>query len=398
VAVPDWIWFVFIFAFGCCIGSFLNVVIYRLPRDRSLISPPSSCPACGKNIRFYDNIPLVSWLLLGRKCRYCKAPVSPRYFVIELLTGLVFLGLFVLYFYTDLRASVQPFLGRGWFIYLLHITLLAAFIAASAIDLEYWVIPLSICWLVTAVGFIASAVGSYIIDPALVRAYSLLPSASPNTGALAVGATVGLAISWALLASGLIKRSYESDDPEGRDHVAQKNSEAKSDLSEGPEKSPDLQFNHRLEACREIVFLLPIIIFSVVGLLVCRQVGPIGSGWENFSQHPAIAGLLGSLWGYFVGCGIVWAIRIFGTLAFGKEAMGLGDMHLMGAAGAVIGPVLVVIAFFIAPFFGLAWAGFQMFFKKIRQIPYGPFLSLGIFVVMILHDWILNRIGFLFRC
>ena len=76
--------------------------------------------------------------------------------------------------------------------------------------------------------------------------------------------------------------------------------------------------------------------------------------------------------------------------------MGLGDVHLMGAAGAVIGPIPVVVAFFIAPFFGLAWAGFQMFFKKIRQIPYGPFLSLGIFVVMILHDWILNRIGFLF--
>ncbi len=118
---------------------------------------------------------------------------------------------------------------------------------------------------------------------------------------------------------------------------------------------------------------------------------------NNFpTQHPVIAGFLGSLWGYFVGCGIVWGIRIFGTLAFGKEAMGLGDVHLMGAAGAIIGPLLVVVAFFIAPFFGLAWAGFQMFFKKIRQIPYGPFLSLGIFVVMILHDLILNRIDFIF--
>jgi leader peptidase (prepilin peptidase)/N-methyltransferase len=118
---------------------------------------------------------------------------------------------------------------------------------------------------------------------------------------------------------------------------------------------------------------------------------------NNFpTQHPVIAGFLGSLWGYFVGCAIVWGVRIFGTLAFGKEAMGLGDVHLMGAAGAVIGPLPVVLAFFIAPFFGLAWAGFQMFFKKIRQIPYGPFLSLGIFVVIILHDLILNRIGFYF--
>jgi leader peptidase (prepilin peptidase)/N-methyltransferase len=114
------------------------------------------------------------------------------------------------------------------------------------------------------------------------------------------------------------------------------------------------------------------------------------------TQHPVLAGLLGSLWGYFVGCGVVWGIRILGTLAFGKEAMGLGDVHLMGAAGAVIGPLSVVVAFFVAPFFGLAWAGFQMFFKKIRQIPYGPFLSLGILVVMILHDWIRDYLSFMF--
>ena len=134
----------------------------------------------------------------------------------------------------------------------------------------------------------------------------------------------------------------------------------------------------------------------MAGLWIVRGVAPVGVWWENFSQIPAVAGLLGSVWGYFVGCGIVWAIRIFGTLAFGKEAMGLGDVHLMGAAGAVIGPVYVVVAFFVAPFFGLGWAGFQMFFKKIRQIPYGPFLSLGIFVVIILHDWIRDYMSFVF--
>ena len=87
------------------------------------------------------------------------------------------------------------------------------------------------------------------------------------------------------------------------------------------------------------------------------------------------------------GCAVVWATRILGTLAFGKEAMGLGDVHLMGAAGAIIGPAFITVAFFIAPFFGLLWALYQMFFKKTRQIPYGPFLSLGIFAVMIFHDW-----------
>ncbi len=382
MAVPDWIWFVFIFAFGCCIGSFLNVVIYRLPRDKSLITPPSACPACGKHIRFYDNIPLISWLLLGRKCRYCNAPVSPRYFVIELLTGLVFLGLFILYFRTDLCPGMPSFLDGGWFIYLLHIILLAAFIAASAIDLELWVIPLSICWFVTAVGLLGSALGGYAVDAATIRHRFLLPSTSTvffreaTVASLAVGAAIGLAISWILLATGLIKRSYEAADSQ--------NSPDK------PEKLTEPQFNHRLEVCREIIFLLPIIFCSLAAYWIGRKSSLIQS--LDFSQHPVIAGLLGSLWGYFVGCGVVWATRIFGTLAFGKEAMGLGDVHLMGAAGAVIGPIFVVVAFFIAPFFGLAWAGSQMFFKKTRQIPYGPFLSLGIFAVMILHDRIYSLI------
>ncbi len=374
MAVPDWIWFVFIFAFGCCIGSFLNVVIYRLPRDKSLITPPSACPACGKHIRFYDNVPLISWLRLGRKCRYCKAPISPRYFVIELLTGLVFLGLFILYFRTDLRTGMPSFLDGGWFIYLLYIILLAAFIAASAIDLELWVIPLSICWFVTAVGLLGSALGGYIIDPAVIRRY--LPGASAGTAFLAAGAAIGLAISWVLLASGLIKRSYESADSQNS--------------SDQPGKSAEPQVNHRLEVCREIIFLLPIIFCSLAAYWIGQKSSLIQS--LDFSQHLVIAGLLGSLWGYFVGCGVVWATRIFGTLAFGKEAMGLGDVHLMGAAGAVIGPIFVVVAFFIAPFFGLAWAGSQMFFKKTRQIPYGPFLSLGILAVMILHDWIYSLI------
>jgi len=384
MAVPDWIWFAFIFAFGCCIGSFLNVVIYRLPRDKSLVKPPSACPACGKHIRFYDNIPLVSWLLLGAKCRYCKAPISPRYFVIELLTGLVFTSLFVLYFHTDLRAGMGSFLDGGWFIYLTSIILLAAFIAASAIDLELWVIPISICWFVTAAGLLCSALGGFIIDPAVIRGYALLPSASANVASLAAGATIGLAIAWVLLATGCIKRSYESDD------ITDNQETTPADPNEPRVTGHEPRFNHRLEICKETIFLLPIIICSLAAYGISWKIPAVHAWWVNFSQEPVVAGLLGSLWGYFVGGGVVWAARIFGTLAFGKEAMGLGDVHLMGAAGAVIGPVFAVVAFFIAPFFGLAWAGFQMFFKKIRQIPYGPFLSLGVFVVMILHDRIFN--------
>lgn len=400
---------VFAFLYGCCIGSFLNVVVYRMPRDKSLVSPPSACPACGKHIRWFDNIPLLSWLMLGAKCRNCKAPISARYFIVELVTGLLFAGVFAMYFVCDVRRfgidgafGLEAFIRGGWLLYLVHIVMLSAFLAASAIDLQLWVIPLSICWLVTAVGVAASALSGFVIDPATIWSYNLFPSASATTGALSAGAVVGLAIGLLGLVTGVIKRSYESEcektgqPGEGDSENQSGGGESGNQPETGGEKRDDLpqsaefddeDFNDRAEMLRETLFLSPIIVCSVVALAVVRNWAPVGDWWSDFSQTPVVTGLLGSLWGYFVGCGTVWAVRILGTLAFGKEAMGLGDVHLMGAAGAVIGPAFVVIAFFIAPFFGLGWAFCQMFFKKTRQIPYGPFLSMGILAVMILHDW-----------
>jgi leader peptidase (prepilin peptidase)/N-methyltransferase len=394
MAPQEWIWAVFIFSLGCCIGSFLNVVIYRLPREKSLVSPGSACPHCGRAIRWYDNIPLVSWLVLRAKCRFCKGPISPRYFIVELLTGVVFLGLYLTYFHTDVRPSMHHVEG-AWFIYSLHLVLLAAFIAASGIDLELWIIPLSICWLVTIAGLVGSAVGGYIVYPKALQSYSLLPVATPATGAIALGAAVGLGVGCLLLRTGLLKRSYDLPAGEGQDRpVVGEKVGAVPASGGGAAEEPE--FNHRLEALREVVFLLPVIVCSFLAYMVLGRSGPAGGWWSRLLEYPAVAGLLGSLFGYFVGCAVVWATRILGTLGFGKEAMGLGDVHLMGAAGAVIGPLMVVIAFFIAPFFGLGWALFQMIFKKIRQIPYGPFLSLAVLTVMIFHDWILRRVAFMY--
>jgi leader peptidase (prepilin peptidase)/N-methyltransferase len=389
VTPQEWIIVVFLFMFGCCIGSFLNVVIYRLPREKSLVHPGSACPRCDKAIRFYDNIPLLSWLALRAKCRYCKAPISPRYFIVELLTGSVFLGVYLVYFHTGIRPTMGA--EGSWFVYALHLVLIAAFIAASGIDLELWIIPLSICWFVTAAGLIGSAAGGYLLDPLAIKEYSLLPTASPGTGAMAVGAAIGLGIGWLLLRTGALKRSYEQTEAEGKD--ATPSDDHGRPAGPGPFDEP--QYNHRLEALREVLFLLPILVGAILAKRILGSSGSIGTWWSGLLAHPAVCGLLGSLFGYFVGCAAVWATRVLGTLAFGKEAMGLGDVHLMGAAGAVVGPVMVVVAFFIAPFFGLGWALFQMLSKKIRQIPYGPFLSLAILTVMIFHDWILNRVNFM---
>ena len=81
-----------IFAMGLAFGSFLNVCIYRLPRDLSVVFPRSACPGCKQLIRFYDNIPVLSWLILHGRCRNCKTRISPRYLVIEILTGALFLA------------------------------------------------------------------------------------------------------------------------------------------------------------------------------------------------------------------------------------------------------------------------------------------------------------------
>ena len=88
----DPVYAVAIFVLGLAFGSFLNVCVYRLPRDLSVVRPGSACPNCQHPVRFYDNLPVLSWLLLGGRCRDCKARITPRYLAVELLTGLLFLA------------------------------------------------------------------------------------------------------------------------------------------------------------------------------------------------------------------------------------------------------------------------------------------------------------------
>lgn len=250
---------IIIFIFGLCTGSFLNVCIYRLPRAESIIMPGSHCPYCNNKIRWYDNIPLLSHILLKGRCRDCNVKISKKYFFVELLTAAIFLFSFNCY-----GISLQFFIYNLFFILLL----IAAFV-----DMKYRIIPDEV------------SLGGIIL---------------------------GLVLS----------------------------------------------------------FIFPQI--------------------QNANSH--FSGLLSSFIGALIGAAITYFTGLLGTFLFKKEAMGFGDVKLMAAVGAFLGWVLALVAFFIAPFFGLIYGIFILVKKKSHLVPYGPFLSLGAALALFFGRKILDLI------
>jgi len=146
--MPFWIKLSLVFFMGCCLGSFLNVCIYRLPRRLSIAFPRSFCPHCQAPIRAYDNIPLLSYLLLGGRCRMCRTGISWRYPLVEALTGGVALGLFIKFGPSFLFFSTLAFA--------------AALIVITFIDLDHRIIPDVISLPGIAVGFLLAVFGSVV--------------------------------------------------------------------------------------------------------------------------------------------------------------------------------------------------------------------------------------------
>jgi leader peptidase (prepilin peptidase)/N-methyltransferase len=468
-SMPLWVYShlpvaVFIFAFGACVGSFMNVVIYRLPAGMSVISPPSRCPACGGRLSWWENLPILGWIMVRGRCRRCGVAVSPQYMVIEVLMAVLFLGLYLALYTTRPDSPWWGQIGGAWWSFngLLRFRpgfvttapgfiawtfLLAALVGMTVIDARTFTIPPQIPLVITLVAFIAWPLQALLpLRPVPANGFGegLWPIPLPGwPGTVAaMGGMLGVGVSMLLLRAGRLRYSFT----DYHEYLPPESSEDQPSLgrvtafelvyalpcvigiitvgflgalggigaaivsaavlvlmaratgSDPPTRAAPAaehvlahQYPHaRREMRIEIVFLLPCIAGLAGGYA-------LGHGAPEGTAPPLwLAALAGGFGGYLVGAGLVWGIRILGTLAFGREAMGLGDVHLLGAVGAVLGWCAPIWVFFLAPFSGILWALLSTVLSAVlprawTALPYGPHLALAALFVIVCRaavDWL----------
>lgn len=499
LATGSWVWLVFLFAFGACVGSLTNVLVYRLPLGISVVTPPSRCPACQTKLSWRENFPVFGWLRLRGRCKFCKSPISPEYPLVEAFVGFLFAAIFVLWYTLPQDATVlgvnwgaikpdwavwdarfNHWPRETWPMFIVLLVLVASLVAMSLVDLKTFTIPLQIPWFATIVGLLfhvgyavyLNATGNDItIDSPDPRTAWALPTPADRAGVASslgwwwvggsLGALVGLLFSNLALHFEWIRRSFgDYAEWEAKHNQKTESSAAASDepatppapvsdnwptwiprfirfvsvclavivaftiagyfigSSQGTPKWAGLLagiiigpliaavtirprlapaesradatpaddwilYPHaRREMLKELVFLTPCIALAWLGgtLAVNAAATPTGISlmplWLNV--------LTGVLMGYLIGGGVVWAARLFGSLAFGKEAMGLGDVHLMAAVGACSGWIDASIAFPLAALVGLYWV--VVHFLANRQMPramqFGPYLAMATMLVI----------------
>jgi leader peptidase (prepilin peptidase)/N-methyltransferase len=444
--MPHAIYIVFFFALGASIGSFLNVVVWRLPRNESLVHPPSRCPICLHPLAWYDNIPVFGWLALRGRCRYCLTPISAQYPTVEFITGALFVLYYVLYFMVggfgpcSMRVMPDEFgdlhphyhyvasIREHWPQYVLAVFTVSALLAASLIDARNFFIPLSIPVLMLVIGLLYHTILDRPNWPGALNVES------GATGALSLGAGIGLVISLTLLWTGRLRRSFsegwpqleiEKDPsllepnegaiaravrrmidrfrrpltPEQAKALAQHQAAARARDEEEERIRKEEEAKHpqpvvkeftradiRREIRQEMIFLMPPILLGMAAFALVSFVPAVGRPWNRLvTENTYVSGFLGSLLGGLIGGFVVWLTRILGSLAFGREAMGMGDVDLMFGVGTVVGAGASVVAFFLAPVFGLALAIYMFLVGKRRELPFGPYLSLATAFVMIYY-------------
>lgn len=337
--VPFHFWSVVFFVFGCIVGSFLNVCIYRMPLGQSVVSPPSHCPHCNYSIPWYLNMPLVTWLYLRGKCANCRAPISPRYFLVELLTGVVFLVCWLL-------AGHQS----AW-LALIYCLFMAGLIVATFIDLEHFIIPDEITIGGIVVGFVCS-----IFVTGMHGEVELMSRAGKSI----LGIAVGGGLIYLVLRLGKLMF--------GRHHVALEPAskiiftETMLVLPDGNipyeeifyRKSDVLKMDAgRVELCDRCYWNVPVEISLMSSLL---KIGEEELKPEEVTHMEVTTD----------------------KLVVPREAMGLGDVKFMAAIGAFLGWQAVVFSLAVSSFIGAAVGVTIIALKKHERsgrIQYGPCIA-----------------------
>jgi prepilin signal peptidase PulO-like enzyme (type II secretory pathway) len=461
-------------ALGAVVGSFLNVVIYRLPLGLSIFSPKwSFCPNCRETIRPTDNVPIFGWLRLKGRCRYCTAPIAFIYPVIECLTTLAFVAIWDILFTAKLVPGVIS-LAADWPVALAYLALFAGLLASAAMDIESYTIDIRISVVVMVVavlghgirGIPAAALATPVEHP-----LGLLPP-----GLCVVAAAMGLAwlIGWAI-STARHRDKFEPDATaaiSGGSSAPQVGESSESAAPQTVSSAPAIRFQpipiifltlviivllawqrlapaapahlamsagmlrgliafgvfmcvlilaswihrpadaeivHEIEsarhtarsvAIRELATFAPAILVGLGVYYLSRRSSPLNiqSDWSDvrktyLTSWPWVsfaAGGLHAVAGMVFGSALGWTVRILGTLAFGKEAFGTGDIYLMGAIGAAAGVPNLVFGFFLSALLALVGVVATLFHKSSRAIPFGPWLALGSFVALLLEGSLLE--------
>ena len=216
---------IFVACIGAAIGSFLNVVVWRLPAGMGLITPPSRCPVCGRRLSFFrENLQVLGWFMVRGRCKSCGTRVSPRYMLVEVAFAALFLGLYVVLYLSPEIALLPPWVneigGRWWAAgvhgfpvtwpsFMLLMVMIACLYAMTVIDARTFTIPIEVPRFLTGAAFVLVAVQMLVLpEPRTRMDWPFHGAGWPVLGA-SLGGFAGVLVLWGLLAGGMIRYSFE---------------------------------------------------------------------------------------------------------------------------------------------------------------------------------------------
>lgn len=335
--VPLHFWSLVFFTLGCIGGSFLNVCIYRMPLGLSVVSPPSHCPHCKYSIPWFLNIPLLTWLSLRGKCKNCGAPISPRYFLVELLTGVTFLVCWLAF-------------GRqsAW-LALIYAVFLAGLITATFIDFEHFIIPDEITIGGTVVGFVCS-----LFLPRLHGYESLTGSIKASV----LGIIVGAGLVYAILRLGKLMF--------GRQKLALP-ANTRIIFSETAVHLPDQDIPYEELFYRQSdVIAMQALTVELVDrcykdALVRLSPKRLRINDDEFNPET-----------------VLHLEAVSAEIVLPREAMGLGDVKFMAAIGSFLGWQATIFSLMVSSMIG-SLVGISLIVAGKREwssrLPYGPYIA-----------------------